>query len=515
MKNIQRKIGGFILSVCLVLLLNANVAQAASASLSLSGGSGKVGSTVSVKCTVSCSTEIGTANVTLKYDPSELEYVSGSGGYSVTGGSGSVSCNAVTSSGTEKSFTFTIKFKILKEGSLKVSSTSASGYNLDEEPLSISGASTTISAKAETTSNSGSSNSGSSNSGSSNSGSSNSSSSNSGSSTTTTPTPEEPREDSNSKLTSLNVYPGALSPAFDKNTTSYTVEVTDEVKEVTITATAASDKAKVVVSGGKELQLGDNAAKVVVTAEDGTTTVYNLNIVQVKIEKINHNGVEHIIDEAFTDDSIPTGFTETSVKYNENSYRALVNEAGTMKLMSLKAGDVTKFYIYNEADQTFIDFIPVEITAGKFIYIKALDETNEEFGAYEVTKLLVNEQEVDAWKLDDVFSMVCAWDMQGKEVLYRHDNVDGIYQRYAEIVEKPAEPEEPEKVLNPIESFLADYYLYVIIGLGALVLILLIIVICLAATRKTKRGKGKARERRKARKEALKKEVEQEVERIE
>ena len=189
-----------------------------------------------------------------------------------------------------------------------------------------------------------------------------------------------------------------------------------------------------------------------------------------------------------------------------------MNAAGNMTLVSLQNGEEIKFYIFNAEDQTFIDFIPVEIKPGKFIYIKSLDEANEEFSSCEVIKLRVDEQEVDAWKLDDTFSIVCAWDMQGKEVLYRYENTDEIFQRYAEIV---VQPEEPEEVLSPIEAFLAEYYLYVIIGLGAVVLILLITVICLAVTRKTKRGKGKARERRKARQEALREEVKKEIERTE
>ena len=302
-----------------------------------------------------------------------------------------------------------------------------------------------------------------------------------------------------------------MIPAFDKNKTAYTVETTNEVSNVTITAVAESSKAKVTVSGGKDLKLGENSAKIVVTAEDGTTTVYSILIICGEVEKIDIDGVEHTIDESFGYDVVPEGFTAVdNVSYNNRNYWGCVNESGTITLMSLKAGDTAKFYIYDKVNNVFYDFIPVKIAEGKYIYLKDVNQESVAFSGYEVIKFAVNDSEVDAWKLDEEFCLVSAWDMNWEDVIYRHDSVDGIYQRFVEIQEvEPEIPEEPVvEETTELEAFLAEYYLYLIAGLAGLVLVLLIIVIILAATRKSKRGKGKAKERRKEKKEEDPQEIE-------
>ncbi len=80
--------------------------------------------------------------------------------------------------------------------------------------------------------------------------------------------------DSNNFLKSLTISDGNIE--FNKNTTSYTVNVDNSVKEVTIAAIAESDKAKVKGSGTKKLKEGSNTLEVVVTAENESTRKYKI-----------------------------------------------------------------------------------------------------------------------------------------------------------------------------------------------------------------------------------------------
>ena len=492
MKKLKR-LGALLLTICLMAAMVPSEAFAASASVSVSSASGTVGSSVSVTCTAKMSgADIGGADITIQYSASGLELVSCSSG--ANGGSGSVSYSGYATGSGTSSLSFTMNFKIIKEGTHSVSVSYADVFDFEAATsVSTSKGSGSITGKAQTTSG------GTTSSG--NSG----GSTNSGSTTTTPTTPSTPEtpKDNNSKLKSLDVYPGKMIPAFDKNKTAYTVEATNEVTNVTITAVAESSKAKVTVSGGKDLKLGENSAKIVVTAEDGSTTVYSILIVCGEVEKIDINGVEHRIDESFGYDVVPEGFTAVdNVTYNNRDYWGCVNESGTITLMSLTDGESAKFFVYDKVNNVFYDFIPVKIAEGRYIYLKNADKENVAFSGYEVTPFTVNDREVDVWKLDDEFCVFSAWDMNWEDVVYRYDSVDGIYQRFAELPEvEPELPEEPVEEVSELEAFLAEYYLYLIAGLAGLSFLLLVIVIILAATRKSKRGKRKAKERGKAKEE--------------
>ena len=119
-----------------------------------------------------------------------------------------------------------------------------------------------------------------------------------------------------------------------------------------------------------------------------------------------------------------------------------------------------------------------------------LNET-ETFQGFEETNLTLQGKSVAAWKLDNDFSVIRAFNQDRKEVFYRYDKVDGLFQRYTEPVEPPV-VEEPvvEEEKNP---FLDEYALYIIIGLAALSVILLVALICVLCSKKHKRQVGNIR----------------------
>lgn len=89
-------------------------------------------------------------------------------------------------------------------------------------------------------------------------------------------------------LRALVVSVGALSPAFAPQTTSYTVSVATGVAATTVTATVADPTSVVRINnqavtsgqpfGPIALALGANAVAVTVTAQDGTTKTYTVDI---------------------------------------------------------------------------------------------------------------------------------------------------------------------------------------------------------------------------------------------
>ena len=79
-----------------------------------------------------------------------------------------------------------------------------------------------------------------------------------------------------SRLSSLKVLEGSLSPKFDPDTLQYSITVNQNVEELHISAIAESNNAIVVGDGVQSLELGKNVLPIVVTAEDGSTTTYEI-----------------------------------------------------------------------------------------------------------------------------------------------------------------------------------------------------------------------------------------------
>ena len=443
--RLVKKISIIILSICLLVPLFGVVSCAASGKSSISSTSGKVGSTVSVTCKVtSQSGAIGSVDVVLKYDQSALQYVSGSDG--TNGGAGRVQYVAATTSTSATSMSFTMKFKILKEGASTISSQAIEAYTLDEQLMSVSGSSGKVTGK--------------------------------------TATVQTDTRDTNNNLGSLQVSVGTLDPAFNASTKAYKVVVPDTTTEVSISATAQSSKASVIVTGGKNLRLGTNTATVTVKAENGSVSTYVITILCGEAEKIALDDGEYTINQDFTDAQIPAGFTRTKLTYKGRQYEGLGSTAGSLQLLHLQNESGAAFYIYDEAKQEFYNFVQISIAEGKYIVPLPLEEV-EAFADAETIELDVQQKKVVAWKLNDEFSIVNALNQNGEKVLYQYDSIDGTFQRYADIQVEGTEQTAKEQ--NGIPN---KYYLYAIVGLGSLVLILSTALIYFVASRK-KRHEGR------------------------
>lgn len=85
--------------------------------------------------------------------------------------------------------------------------------------------------------------------------------------------PEENEEEkANANLKSLTVEGFSLSPSFSADVLEYSMQVEMETEKLNITAEAENEKATVKIEGNETLAEGENIVKIIVTAEDGTTT---------------------------------------------------------------------------------------------------------------------------------------------------------------------------------------------------------------------------------------------------
>lgn len=96
---------------------------------------------------------------------------------------------------------------------------------------------------------------------------------------------EEEKKSSNNYLKSLTTHDGALTPEFNKGTTSYSIKVPKDVTKLSLSALAEDEKAKIEISGNSGFEVGKvHSVTVTVTAEDGSQRVYTINVTRMDQE---------------------------------------------------------------------------------------------------------------------------------------------------------------------------------------------------------------------------------------
>ena len=146
----------------------------------------------------------------------------------------------------------------------------------------------------------------------------------------TTNTTVSTTKSSNTILTSLGIRPYDFTGFKNANTT-YNVTVPQNVESVEVYATTQNPKATLQGTGTKTLSMGKNVATVTVTAEDGTTKTFTINIIREEEgtstlteggvttdqnQVQNTNGLKELsIKDASLSPEFQTGVYEYSVKY--------------------------------------------------------------------------------------------------------------------------------------------------------------------------------------------------------
>ena len=95
--------------------------------------------------------------------------------------------------------------------------------------------------------------------------------------------PEEEKSN-NAFLKSLTIDGQEIFPEFNKETTSYTLQITNDIIELDVKAEPEDEKATVEVKGNKDLKEGENTITISVNAEDNTIKIYEIKV--TKAEKI-------------------------------------------------------------------------------------------------------------------------------------------------------------------------------------------------------------------------------------
>lgn len=218
-----------------------------------------------------------------------------------------------------------------------------------------------------------------------------------------------PELDKDSTLKGLTVNTGTLSPAFNSNNSTYTLEVSDSVNSIDVNAIPNSDKAKVEISGNTNLKTGFNAVEVTVTAEDGTKSKYIINVykkekqtsttVTPKKESNNNYLSSLTVDGAtlspkFNKDvvsynvTIPYDVSKLDIKYVVEDKKSKVE---ILENEPLKVGEVKQVYVKVTAEDGSVRMYTINATRSALssnAYLKELSVNGFNLNqSFEKTKL--------------------------------------------------------------------------------------------------------------------------------
>ena len=400
-----------------ILFLFPNKIMAASGvSVNASSNRVYVGETVTITVTVSSDTGIGGLEYNVYYDDGKLDYIDGDSTFPqgvaepYYKGPNSVPTKWI--------------FKAKEAGTVTFSTSGIEGTSIDEKTsLSFEAVSTTIEIVNPTKPSSGGSNGG----------------GNSGH------TDYKYSDDNN--LSSLIIE--GFDIDFDSSITEYSVTVPNDTKKVKLGATANDNNASVSGIGDYDVKEGNNEIKIVVTAENGDTKTYKVNVVVKELSPIEVTVDDKTYSVVRKSDKLPkvnaTYKAGTILIKGESvpCYHSEITDIYLIGLMNDK-GKVELFN-YDSKNDKFSVYTEINVSG---LYISLIDNDDVPLG-YSKGLVKIGDKEYSGYLKDGAYSLLYGINLEtGEKNFYSYDSSEGTLQKYASS--------------NGVNS---KYYSYIIIGL--------------------------------------------------
>ena len=243
-------------------------------------------------------------------------------------------------------------------------------------------------------------------------------------------------------LKSLNVNDYELSPKFDSSTTSYNVTVPKGTEKINIKAEVEDNKSSLSGTGEKSVAEGMNKFDIVVTAENGATKTYTLN---VEVEEdpiiVNMNQQDYsIVKKEEVLPQVSSYYSLTKINYNyvvdgekqEYELPAYYSEITKYSLMGLKdeKGNV-ELYIYDKKTNKFTLY--KEYNFGNIVLYKIDTPKEAILDDMIKTKVKLNEEEIEAYQFNEGSDYYLLYGINvntGNEGWFIYDSKENTLQRY-------------------------------------------------------------------------------------
>ena len=278
-------------------------------------------------------------------------------------------------------------------------------------------------------------------------------------------------------LASLGVDGKELSPAFNRDTLEYSVELEPDTTSINISASPSHGGASIIGSGVREVVDGENRLEIVVTAENGSKRTYVLNASVKEYNPIKQkvDGKEYTVVRKKSLLKAPENYTETTTMINGEEVPAFTSDVTKYTLVGLRneSGNIN-LYVYKDSSYTLYN----EYNFNKVILYPIEMPIDLVPSGYEKSKIIYNDNELFAYKINELSHFAILYGMNvetGEEHIYMYDEEEDTIQIYND--EKIKVLEDELEQMKLIVSVLS--------GVSAFLLLLCIIISC------SKKGKQK------------------------
>ena len=315
---------------------------------------------------------------------------------------------------------------------------------------------------------------------------------------------KEEKKSSNASLGSLVISAGTLSPEFSAATKDYTATVDYSYSSLAVTANPADSKASVTsVTGNDSLEVGENTVSVVVTAEDGSTSTYNIVVTrraeddpenadkQDNWKKFDINGTEWTMVNDIPEDVVPEGFEHSKTVIDGLEYNTLHGTFGDVTLVYLQSESGNGLFVYDAAQNAAYEFVRIN-SESHFIVVllPKVDDVPEGYNEISLSiegKGVATAYQTKVEKTDDQtkdFYLVYAMNDNGESGWYTYDSVDGTYMR-TKLSTPTVAQDENDTTKSELVPGIANKYL-VLAAILVLIIIILLLLLIVSAVKNRK-----------------------------
>ena len=272
----------------------------------------------------------------------------------------------------------------------------------------------------------------------------------------------------NNYLKVLEVNNFKISPAFNKDTSEYSSIVNGDIEKVTIKAELEDETAS--LSGPTEVELkeGINRVELVVTAENGETRSYVINITRKEKNplEVTINKKKYTVFKKESSLKVPEGFTKTTLVIDKQEVVAYSNSFTKYIIVTLvDERGFASWFIYDQKNGSYSKYSELKSDSVRLIILTP--DKKDIPHKYKSIKFYINNEEVNGYMLEYMspYRLYALNMSTGEKSFYLYDMDEKTFQRFY------------NRQVN-IYIDLVKKLEVVMICLGSLILILLIIVFC-------------------------------------
>lgn len=267
---------------------------------------------------------------------------------------------------------------------------------------------------------------------------------NSGATTNTTPTK---KKSTNNYLSSLTIEGYTLDKEFKKDETEYSIMVENDVNKIKINAQLDESSATVTGIGEVEVKEEINKLEIKVTAEDGSTRIYIINVtvkeldpIEVTINKKKYT----VIRKEGVIENIPENYEKSSIKIGEEEVLCYINKNTKNIIVGLTdEKGVSKFYSYDEKTKKYTLYNGYKI-GGLYLNIISMPKDKIPSG-YSKVSFNYDDNKLEGYqpvnnnvtyaadnsvKGSDFYLVYAINEVTGEAGTYMYDKLDGTIQRF-------------------------------------------------------------------------------------